>query len=388
MKFDFDTIIPRQHTNSYKWDSHGDAPDVIQMWVADMDFRTAPCITEALAERVSHGIFGYTSVPESFYNAITGWFLRRHNWGIDRSHILYTSGVVPAISAVIKALAKPGEGVIVTTPVYNCFFSSIRNNGCVIKESPMIYADGRYAIDFDHLRQLAADPRNTLLLLCNPHNPGGRIWTPEELAHVADICRHNNVTVISDEIHCELTYNPGGYTPFAVIAQEYGLSYVSCVSPSKAFNTAGLQIAAIISPDSGYRRRIDRAINDNEVCDVNPFGVIGLTAAYNHGEQWLNELIDYLKGNIKAASAQFRLRAPQLTFTPLEATYLAWIDCRALGKSSCELAEEILHKGKVRVSPGSDYGGAGEGFIRINLAAPRSLVEEGIERILNVLTSA
>lgn len=388
MTFDFDTIISRQHTNSYKWDSHSDAPDVIQMWVADMDFRTAPCITDALAERVGHGIFGYTSVPESFYEAITGWFLRRHNWSIDRSHILYTTGVVPAISAVIKALAKPGEGVIVTTPVYNCFFSSIRNNGCIIEESPMIYADGRYTIDFDHLRRLAADPRNTLLLLCNPHNPGGRVWTPEELAHVADICRHNNVTVVSDEIHCELTYSHEGYTPFAVIAQAHGVSYVSCLSPSKAFNTAGLQIAAIISPNSGHRRRIDRAINDNEVCDVNPFGVVGLTAAYNHGEQWLGELIDYLKGNIDAATAQFKLRAPQLTFTPLEATYLAWIDCRTLGKSSCELAEEILHKGKVRVSPGSDYGSAGEGFIRINLAAPRSLTEEGIKRILEVLTSA
>ena len=297
------------------------------------------------------------------------------------------TGVVPAISAIIKGLTAPGQGVIVTTPVYNCFFSSIRNNKCRIVESPMLLRDNRYELDFEAIEHLAADPLNTIFLLCNPHNPGGRVWTPVELRRLAEICRRNGVTVISDEIHCELTFAPAKYTPFALIAEETHTPYISCVAPSKAFNTAGLQIANIVTPDSEFRRLIDRAINDNEVCDVNPFGVVGLMAAYDEGAEWLEQLLDYLHANIELTARKFSERAPRFPFMVPEASYLGWVDCRSSGLDSNALANRILSQGKVRVSPGSDYGSAGDRFIRLNLAAPRAVICEGVDRILDVLTS-
>ncbi len=295
-KFDFDELTLRRHTSSLKWDTMP-ADDVIPLWVADMDFRTAPAVTEALQRRVASGIFGYVDVPDEFYAALTGWFARRHGWAINPDSVIYTSGVVPAVSAIIKALTIPGDGVILQTPAYNCFFSSIRNNGCRQADNPLLRADCgedfTYTIDFGNLETLAADPRNKLLILCNPHNPTGRVWTRAELENVRDICRRHGVMVISDEIHCELTHPGYTYTPYATVDDHA----IVCCSPSKAFNTAGLQIAAIICPDADIRARIDRAINDNEVCDVNPFGVEGLIAAYNHGEDWLEALRQYLYGN-------------------------------------------------------------------------------------------
>ncbi len=380
-------MVPdRRGSGSYKWDSIPN-PDMIPLWVADMDFKTAPCVIEALARRVDHGVFGYTLVDDSYYEALTGWFASRHGYDIDSRMVIYTSGVVPAISAIIKALARPGEGVIVQTPVYNCFFSSIRNNGCRIVESPLLRKDlspseFTYRIDFDDLERKAADPANTLLLLCNPHNPAGRIWSREELAKAAGICRRHGVRVVSDEIHCELTMPGLAYVPYATVAP----SGVICLSPSKAFNTAGLQIANIVCPDDSVRRAVDRAININEVCDVNPFGIAALKAAYTpEGAAWLDALRGYIAGNYELTREVITRELPGCPMATLEATYLPWIDVSALCIPSEELEERLKTEAKVWVNCGEMYGRGG--FIRLNIACPRQRLREGLERICRFLGS-
>ena len=384
MKYNFDEIIPRRGTNSYKWDSAGDA-DVLPMWVADMDFRTAPPVVEALRKRVEHGIFGYVRVPDAYYAAVTNWFARRHDWQIEKEWIIYTTGVVPALSAVIKALTAPGDKVMVQTPVYNCFFSSIRNNGCGMIANPLIYRNGTYQIDFADLEQKAADPSVKVLLLCNPHNPAGRVWTKQELTRIGDICIRNNVWVVADEIHCELVFPGHTYIPFASISQEFLMHSVTCTSPSKAFNLAGLQIANIISADTDIRTKIDKAININEVCDVNPFGVEALMAAYNDGEEWLEELKQYLFANYNYLRVYFEEYLPEFPVATLEGTYLVWADCSLLNQSSDETVKTLLEKEKLWVNEGSLYGEAGEGFIRINIACPRQQLIEGLNRLRRAL---
>ena len=384
MKYNFDEIIPRIGTNSYKWDSSGDA-NVLPMWVADMDFRTAPPVVEALKKRVEHGIFGYVRVPDAYYEAVTGWFARRHAWPIAKEWIIYTTGVVPALSAVIKALTIPGDKVMVQTPVYNCFFSSIRNNGCEMVANPLLYRNGTYQIDFADLERKAADPQVKVLLLCNPHNPAGRVWTKQELTRIGEICIRNDVWIVADEIHCELVFPGHSYTPFASISEEFLMHSVTCTSPSKAFNLAGLQIANIISADMDIRLKIDKAININEVCDVNPFGVEALIAAYNDGEEWLEELKRYLFANYNYLRAYFNEYLPNFPVMALEGTYLVWVDCSVLKQSSEEIVKALLEKEKLWVNGGSLYGDAGEGFIRINIACPRQRLMDGLERLRRTL---
>ena len=379
MKYDFDKVTPRCGTNSYKWDSTDDK-EVLPMWVADMDFPTAPCIINALEKRVEHGIFGYTRVPEEYYDAVISWFSRRHHWKPRREWFIYTSGVVPALSAVIKALTNVGDKVLTLTPVYNCFFSSIRNNGCELDSCALRYENNTFSIDYEDLERRAADPKTTLMLLCNPHNPSGRVWTREELRRIGDICIKNNVVVVADEIHCELVHPGFTYTPFASVSEEFQKHSVTCVAPSKAFNIAGLQIANIIVENDKWRQRIDKAININEVCDVNPFGVIATIAAYNEGEEWLNQLLQYIHGNYLFFKDYCEEHLPQLPVAPLEGTYLAWMDCRSLGIPSEELEEELMKEAKLWLNAGSMYGKEGEGFMRWNLACPRQLVKEGLER--------
>lgn len=385
MKYDFDKTIDRRATNSYKWDS---APEgVLPMWVADMDFRTAPAIIDALQKRVVHGIFGYTRVPDAYYDAVTSWFSRRHGWDIDREWIIYTSGVVPAVSAVIKALTVPGDKVIVQTPVYNCFFSSIRNNGCEIVSNPLRRTADTYEMDFDALERCAADPRAKVMLLCNPHNPAGRVWTPDELTRLGNICLRNGVTVVADEIHCELVYQGFKYTPFASLSDAFLHRSVTCVSPSKAFNIAGLQIANIVAFDNDLRSRIDKAININEVCDVNPFGVAATIAAYNEGEEWLNQLVDYLYGNYEAMAEFCRRELPEFPITRLEGTYLVWMDCSSLGMPSDALEHALLDDARLWLNAGTMYGAEGEGYMRWNIACPRSVMLDGLNRFLNFVRS-
>lgn len=385
MKYDFDKTIDRRATNSYKWDS---APEgVLPMWVADMDFRTAPAIIDALQKRVAHGIFGYTRVPDAYYDAVTSWFSRRHGWDIDREWIIYTSGVVPAVSAVIKALTVPGDKVIVQTPVYNCFFSSIRNNGCEIVSNPLRRTADTYEMDFDALERCAADPRTKVMLLCNPHNPAGRVWTPDELTRLGNICLRNGVTVVADEIHCELVYQGFKYTPFASLSDAFLHRSVTCVSPSKAFNIAGLQIANIVAFDNDLRSRIDKAININEVCDVNPFGVAATIAAYNEGEEWLNQLVDYLHGNYEAMAEFCRRELSEFPITRLEGTYLVWMDCSSLGMPSDALEHALLEDARLWLNAGTMYGAEGEGYMRWNIACPRSVMLDGLNRFLNFVRS-
>lgn len=387
MKYDFSRPTDRRGTDSYKWDSAPEA-DIIPLWVADMDFETFPGITEALQRRVAHGIFGYTRVPEAYYEAVCRWFDKRHGWHINREDIIYTSGVVPAVSAVIKALTLPGDQVIVQGPVYNCFFSSIRNNGCEMVSNSLIYnkEELRYEIDFDDLERKLKHERARLMLLCNPHNPGGRVWTRDELTRVAELCHKYGVRVVSDEIHCELTLYDNEYVPFGSLPDELSRGSITCCSPSKAFNTAGLQIANIVCRDAEVRNRIDRAININEVCDVNPFGVIALQAAYSdEGYEWLTQLRKYISANYDLLMERFARELPKCKVMRMEGTYLAWIDCSELHIPSDEIEEMLMHENKVWVNAGSMYGAEGAAFIRINMACTSELLNEGITRMVNGL---
>lgn len=423
--YDFDKITDRRNSGCYKWDEAG-MDDVIPMWVADMDFPTAPCIIDALQKRVAHGVFGYTLVPDTYYEAVINWFQRRYSWTIQREWIQYTSGVVPAISVIIKAMCEPGDKVIVQTPVYNCFFSSIRNNGCEALYAPLIRKtaaapDGKlsgtgtisaslgcaspvpaatvpdgcpsgtcsssgglftYEMDFAALEAQASDPKAKLLILCNPHNPAGRVWTKEELIRVNDICQRHGVLVVSDEIHNELCLDGRKYVPFASVSEDCQRNSITCTSPSKSFNTAGLQIANIICSDASIREKIDRAININEVCDVNPFGVAGLMAAYNEGEEWLNALCTYLTDNYKALKSFFAEHLPQLPISHLEGTYLVWVDISSLNMDADTLVDRLLHEAKVQLNSGTMYDPVdGKNFVRINIACPRQQMMEGLRRV-------
>lgn len=383
-RYDFDELIARRGTNSYKWDSAADA-EVLPMWVADMDFRTAAPIVEALERRARHGIFGYTKVPAAYYEAVISWFCRNHKFWIEREWILFTTGVVPALSAVIKALIEPGDKVIVQEPVYNCFFSSIRNDGCQTVSNDLIYNDGRYTIDFGDLERKAADPAVRLMLLCNPHNPVGRVWSREELLRIGEICFRNHVLVVSDEIHCDLVYPGHTHVPFASLGEEFLQNSVSCTAPSKTFNLAGIQVANIIAADERIRRKIDRALNVNEVCEINAFAIDALIAAYNEGDEWLEQLKAYLAANYSYLKDFFTAHFPGLKVLPLEATYLVWVDCKALDMPSARIARKLLEDGKLWVNEGTLYGGAGEGFLRFNIACPRALLKQGLERFESVL---
>ena len=392
MKYDFDELVERRGTNCVKWDE-SPSEDVIPLWEADMDFRVAPAIQKALRERVEHGVFGYNIVPESYYEAVISWFRRRHQWEIQRQWILYTTAVVPAMSCVIKALTMPGEKVLILSPAYNCFFSSIKNNGCEVLESPLRLisppesggAGGglnkrhpSFEVDFIDFEAKCADEKTTVFLLCNPHNPSGRVWTKEELQRMYDICKRHSVKVISDEIHCELIMPGHQFVPFGTITDD-------CVvmnSPSKNFNTAGLQIANIICSHPSWRRRIDRAININEVCDVNPFGIVALQAAYNESEDWMDELNQYLWGNYQVLCDFIDKNLPQWKVCPLEGTYLPWVDVSAMGIPVEALCQRLLQEAKVWINPGTMYGPeTGKGYVRFNIATQRSRLVEALERI-------
>lgn len=385
MNYDFDTLVDRRGSSCVKWDLC--APDVIPMWVADMDFPTAPCIVEALRRRVEHGVFGYTIVPDGYYDAVISWFSRRRDWEIQRDWILYTTAVVPALSVCIKAFTEPGDKVVFLTPAYNCFFSSVRNAGCIASESPVIYTrEGntlRVSIDWEDLSSRCADPSARVLLLCNPHNPVGRVWTPEELQRLGDLARRHGLVVLSDEIHCELEMPGHRFTPFAAVSQANQDCSVTLNSPSKSFNTASLQIANIICNQPEWREKIDRVINIYEVCDVGPFGIAGLQAAYNEGGEWLSQLNAYLWENYCLLRSLFGRELPQCPVTDLQATYLAWVDVSSIGLSSREIVDSLIAVEKVRPGAGALYGD--DRFLRINLACPRSLCEEGLRRIIRGL---
>lgn len=384
-KFDFDKLVERRYSGSVKWEAVDDV--TLPLWVADMDFEAAPAIRQALAKRVEHGVFGYTQVGDDYYDAIISWFSRRHHWNIQRPWIIYTTGVVPAVSCAIKAMTLPGEKVLVQTPVYNCFFSSISNQGCQMVENELVRQGDCYQIDWDDFERKCADEKTTVFLLCNPHNPVGRVWTADELARMGEICARHHVRVISDEIHCELMMPGQTFTPFAAVNDTNEANCVTLNSPTKSFNIAGLQIANIICKDDELRRRIDRVVNIFEVCDVNPFGPVALKAAYNESEDWLDALNSYIWDNYCYLKEFLQSELPQVRVARLEGTYLAWLDINALELTSDEATEKLRDEGKVLLSSGTLYGHrAGQGYLRLNLACPRTTLKQALIRIGRVLS--
>ena len=384
MKYDFDEIIERRGTGSVKWDE-SPSSDVIPMWVADMDFKAAPAILEAIRKRAEHGVFGYALVEDDYYDAIISWFQRRHQWTIRREEILYTTGVIPAMSCAIKALTMPGEKVLILSPDYNCFFSSIHNNGCEVLESVLRFSrniPNRFEVDWEDFEHQCADEKTTVFLLCNPHNPTGRVWSREELQQMADICHRHQVHIISDEIHCELIMPDHQFCPMATVDDEA----IILNSPTKSFNIAGLQVANIICRNAEWRRRINRAININEVCDLNPFGPVALKAAYNESEAWIDELNQYLWDNYQALSNFVAQNIPQWKVMPLEGTYLVWVDVSLCCDNVTAYTDKLMQETKVWLNPGTMYGTeSGKGYIRINIACPRSRMMEALQRISTVV---
>lgn len=380
--------LDRRGTSCVKWDLC-DRDDMLPLWVADMDFETAPSVKKAVMERAAHGIYGYTHVGDSYYEALCGWFSRRHGWDFTPDQVIYTTGVVPAISAIIEAMARPGDDVVTLSPMYNCFFSSIRNKGCRMSASTLKYdsESGSFAIDFEDLEKRLSHPKATVMLLCNPHNPTGRVWSEAELRHIGDLCLKHDVFVISDEIHCEFVMPGFRYTPYASLGEEYAMNCAVCTSPSKAFNIAGLQVANITVPDAKARRRIDRAINDAEICDLGVFGPLALEAAYNDGEQWLEGINADIAGNYRFLESYVNENIPGMKVCAMEGTYLSWVDCsKALEKfsSSTRLCEYLKENG-VWVNPGDMYDCEASSFVRINLACSRDVLAEAMRRIAEAL---
>ena len=382
---DFDKVVNRKNTRCLKYDfavKRGKPADVLPLWVADMDFETSSYIEDALVERAKEGIFGYSEVQTPYFEILANWMKLHHNWEIQEDWLIKTPGVVFALAMAVKAYTQPGDSVLIQLPVYYPFSEVIQDNGRKVVSSNLYQGeDNRYHIDFQDFEKKIVEENVKLFFLCNPHNPVGRVWTPEELQHIGDICLRNEVFVVADEIHCELTYEGYDYTPFASLSERFLQNSVTCVSPSKAFNLAGLQIANIIAADEEVRRRIDRAININEVCDVNPFGVIATMAAYNEGGEWLDALRKYLRGNYEYLCRFFKERLPQYPVLPLEGTYLVWIDCSASGINSDAVALRLQEQQHLMVNSGTMYGPGGEGFIRLNIACPRALLADGLERM-------
>ena len=391
MNYNFDEIIERRGTGCVKWDEkpptlptlnpERSTKEILPLWVADMDFAVAPAIQKAVKRRAEHPIFGYTHVQEDYYAAVINWFRSRHSWHIKREWMLYTTGVVPAITVTLKALTTPGENVLILSPDYNCFYSSIHNSGCQVAESVLRLdpdQQERFSVDWQNFETLCADEKTTVFLLCNPHNPTGRVWTEEELQQMADICHRHHVSIVSDEIHCELIMPGHTFIPMGTVDS----TAIILNSPSKSFNIAGLQMANIICKDADTRRRINRYINIHEVCDVNPFAPEAVKAAYNESGEWLDAMNGYVWENYKALVLFCNEHMPHWHVMPMEGTYLVWVDVSACCDSVATYCEQLIDKAKVWLNPGTMYGPiSGEGYIRINIACPRSLLMEALERI-------
>lgn len=377
-KYDFNAPVERRGTDSIKWDvGEGELP----MWVADMDFKTAPEVTEALIKRAEHGVFGYADVDDEWYDAYIGWWRRRHGFEIKKEWIMFCTGVIPALSSIVRKLATPNENVLVQTPVYNHFFTSIANNGCRVSENVLTYKDGEYSIDFDDLEKKLFDPQTSLMMLCNPHNPVGKIWDRETLAKIGELAFKHGVTVISDEIHCDITRPGTDYIPFASVSETCKQISITCIAPTKAFNIAGLQSAAVFVPDPKLRHKVWRGINTDEVGEPNVFARVAPVAAFNEGEEWLDEMREYVWENRAVAERFVKDNVPDISIVPGDATYLLWLDLTKLNISSREAYKIIREKTGLFVTDGAIYGKGGDGFLRMNVACPRAYLDDGLERL-------
>ncbi len=383
MKYNFDKIINRRGMGSLKWD----VPEQeLPMWVADMDFETAPEITACLKNRVEHGIFGYSVITDEWYDAYISWWGRRHHHEIKREWMIFCMGVVPAISSAVRKLTTVGENVLIQTPVYNIFFNCIRNNGRNILESPLVYDGREYSIDFADLEEKLADPQTTLMLLCNPHNPVGKIWDKETLAHIGELCAKHHVLVLSDEIHCDLT-DPGfEYVPFASVSEVCRNNSVTCIAPTKTFNIAGLQTAAAVVPNPVLRHKLNRGFNTDEVAEPNAFAIGAAVAAFNYGEAWLDELREYLSENKSCVRRFVEERIPALRVVPSQATYLLWLDCSTITEDAGKLAAFIRKDSGLYLTKGREYGENGRQFLRLNPACPKERLLDGLERLEKSVT--
>lgn len=384
MTYDFDTPTERRNTNSLKWDvAEGELP----MWVADMDFQTAPEIREAIMKRAEHGIFGYSVIPDAWYEAYIQWWKMRHGYTMERDWLIFCTGVVPAISSIVRKMTTPAEKVLIQTPVYNIFFNSILNNGRQVLESPLRYDGKEYRIDFADLEEKLSDPQTALMILCNPHNPTGKLWDRQTLEKIGALCSRHHVTVVSDEIHCDLTDPGESYVPFASVSETCRQISITCMAPTKAFNLAGLQTAAVSVPDEVLRHKVWRALNTDEAAEPNAFAVEAAVAAFTRGADWLDALRDYLYENKKLAEAYIEKEIPDVRAVASQATYLLWLDCSGLIGCGREAAGFLRRETGLYLSEGSQYGGNGADFLRMNIACPRAVLKDGLERLKNGLAA-
>ncbi len=386
MTIDFDQEIPRNGTHSVKHDGRAayfGTADVLPLWVADMDFASPEAVMRALQQRATHPVYGYTLYPESAYEALIAWLKKRHGWEVQREWIVMVPGVVPSLFASVMAFAQEGEGVIVQPPVYFPFFSAVTTNRRRLIENPLRLAGGHYEIDFEHLEQCAADGAR-LMLFCSPHNPVGRVWSREELSELLRIARRYDVTILADEIHADLVYPGEHHFALATLAEETD-KVITTVAPSKTFNIPGLGLSCIIAPDAAHRHAIARAFETLHVSNTNPFSVAAFEAAYRGGEAWLDSLLLYLQGNRDFVSSYVTQHLPAIKVIPSQGTYLLWLDCRGLRMSDAQLKEFFVRDAKVGMNPGTVFGGNGSGFMRLNIASPRSVIAEALGRIKKAL---
>ena len=378
MTYNFDKVVERRGTGSLKWD----VPQrELPMWVADMDFETVPEVTEALMQRAAQGVFGYSIMPKEWEESYVNWWKKRHNFEIHPNWLVFTTGVVPAISSAVRKLTTPAEEVVVQTPGYNIFFNSIRNNGRVIVENHLLYDGNEYTMDWDKLEKQLSDPQTTLMILCNPHNPVGKIWDKETLARVGELCSNYGVTVISDEIHCDLTAPGKEYVPFASVNETCRNICVTCIAPTKTFNLAGIQTAAVFAANPQLRHKMWRQLNTDEVAEPNAFAMCATIAAFSYGEAWLDELREYVEENKRYVTEYLKENIPQIRPVASEATYLMWLDCRALTEDSNAFYRFIREDSGLYLASGRAYGPNGDGFMRLNVATRRALVKDGMDRL-------
>ncbi|MCB9420511.1 MAG: pyridoxal phosphate-dependent aminotransferase [Ardenticatenaceae bacterium] len=394
MTFNFDQEIDRKGTNSIKWElepqdydmqQNPDAGRLLPLWVADMDFAVPPAVVDALVKRAEHGLFGYSMPMDSYYETVIDWHKRRYGRSLAKEWIVLTPGVVPALNMIVQSFIQPGDKVLIQRPVYYPFFSAIENHGGEIVSNNLVYANGRYTMDFADLAQKTADPAVKMAILCSPHNPVGRVWTADELRQFGQICLENNVLVVSDEIHCDLIMPGHNFTSFASISAEFEQKSIVCTAPSKTFNLAGLHTSNIIIPDEEMRERVKQTMDKQRMPGANPFGLAATEAAYKHGEEWLTAVIDYIADNNKFVAAYLAEHLPQLRPIPLEGTYLLWIDCHGLELDPAARRQLLLNQAHIFLDAGEWFGPEGEMFERVNLACPRSVLVEMLERVVTAV---